>query len=78
MEVWLASRLGRFTPWERDSGTHWIEGWAGPRADLDSGEDKNLLSLREIELGRPPRGPSLYRLSYPGSPRSSYENYFNV
>jgi hypothetical protein len=27
---WSASRLGLFTPRERDSGTHWIGGWVGP------------------------------------------------
>jgi hypothetical protein len=32
---WLASRLGRFTPWERAPGTHWIGGWVGPRAGVD-------------------------------------------
>jgi hypothetical protein len=31
----LASRLGRFTPEERDPGTHWIGGWVEPRAGLD-------------------------------------------
>jgi hypothetical protein len=25
---WSASRPGRFTPWERAAGTHWIGGWA--------------------------------------------------
>jgi hypothetical protein len=29
---WSASRPGRFTPRERDPGTHWIGGWVGPRA----------------------------------------------
>jgi hypothetical protein len=34
---WSDSRHGRFTP-PRDtaSGTHWIEGWVGPRAGLDA------------------------------------------
>jgi hypothetical protein len=32
---WSASRLGRFTPRERAPGTHWIEGWVGPRAVPD-------------------------------------------
>jgi len=29
---WSASLPGHFTPKERASGTHWIEGWVGPRA----------------------------------------------
>jgi hypothetical protein len=29
---WSASRPGRFTPRERDPGTHWV----GPRASLDA------------------------------------------
>jgi hypothetical protein len=33
---WSASRPGRFTPRERDPGTHWIGGWGGPRAVLDT------------------------------------------
>jgi hypothetical protein len=32
----LASRPGRFTPKERATGTHWIGGWVGPRAVLDT------------------------------------------
>jgi hypothetical protein len=35
---WSASRPGLFTPWERAPGTHWIEGWVGPRAGLDDME----------------------------------------
>jgi len=36
MEVeWSATRPGRFIPWERVHGTHWIGGWVGPRAGLD-------------------------------------------
>jgi hypothetical protein len=31
-----ASRPGRFTPRERAPGTHWVEGWVGPRAGLDT------------------------------------------
>jgi hypothetical protein len=30
-----ASRSGRFTARERAPGTHWIEGWVGPRVVLD-------------------------------------------
>jgi hypothetical protein len=33
---WSASRHGRFTPRKGAPGTHWIGGWVGPRAVLDS------------------------------------------
>jgi hypothetical protein len=33
---WSASRPGRSTPRESDPGTHWIGGWAGPSAGLDT------------------------------------------
>jgi hypothetical protein len=32
---WSASLTGRFTSRERAPGTHWIEGWVGPRAGLE-------------------------------------------
>jgi hypothetical protein len=31
---WPASHPSCFTPRERAPGTHWIEGWVGPRASL--------------------------------------------
>jgi hypothetical protein len=31
---WPASHPGRFTPVERDPGTHWIGGWVGAAAGL--------------------------------------------
>jgi len=33
---WSASRLCRFTPKERASGTHLVGGWVGPRAVLEA------------------------------------------
>jgi hypothetical protein len=33
---WSASRPDRFTPRERSPGTHWIGGWVGPIAVLDT------------------------------------------
>jgi hypothetical protein len=33
---WSASLPCGFTPGERASGTHWIEGWVGPRASLET------------------------------------------
>jgi hypothetical protein len=62
---WSASRPGRFTSGEKVRGTHCIGGWVGPTAGMDM-EKRNFLSLPGTE----PRlsSPSLYRLSYPGSP----------
>jgi hypothetical protein len=42
---WSASRPGCFTPRERDSGTHWIGGWVGPRAGLDAVVKRKIPSL---------------------------------
>jgi hypothetical protein len=33
---WSASCASRFTPGVRDHGTHWIGGWVGLRAGLDT------------------------------------------
>jgi len=33
---WSASCPGHFTPEERAPGTHWIGGWVGPTANLDT------------------------------------------
>jgi hypothetical protein len=52
---WSASRPDRFTPGEK-TGTHWIEGWVGPRAGLDNVEQRQFLLLPGLELrplGRP-------------------------
>jgi hypothetical protein len=43
---WSASRLGRFTPGERATGTHWIGGWVDPRAGLDDVEKRKFLTLQ--------------------------------
>jgi hypothetical protein len=43
---WLASRPGRFTPRERAPGTHWIGGWVGPRAILDTVVKRKIPSPR--------------------------------
>jgi hypothetical protein len=42
---WSASRPGRFTPWERDCGTHGIENCVGPRAGLDAVKKEKSLAL---------------------------------
>jgi hypothetical protein len=44
---WSVSRLGRFAARERITGTHWIGGWVGPRAGLNT--------LSKIEIPSPRR-----------------------
>jgi hypothetical protein len=64
--VQSASRLGRFTPGDRD----WIGGWVDPRAGMDNVKKKKFSTLPGPELrplGRPARSQLLYRLHYPGS-----------
>jgi hypothetical protein len=46
---WSASRLCRFTPGEKASGTHSIGGWVGPRAILGDVKRK-FLTLPGLEL----------------------------
>jgi len=42
------SLSGRFTPREGAPGTHWVEGWLGPKAVLDTAvKRKNPSSRRE-------------------------------
>jgi hypothetical protein len=60
---WSASRLGRFTPGERAPGTHWIGGWVGPRASVDSMEKSKFLTLPGLEL-RPLCRPAHSQLLY--------------
>jgi hypothetical protein len=43
---WSASRPGRFTPRERAPSIHWIGGWVGPRAVLDTVVKKKIPSPR--------------------------------
>jgi hypothetical protein len=64
---WSASRPGRFTPRERDPGTHWIGGWVGPRAVLDAVVKKIPSPRREPN----PRNP----IVQPIAPRYTVNNY---
>jgi hypothetical protein len=62
---WSAAHPDRFTPGERDPGTHWIGGWVDPRAGLHDVEKRKFLTLpglKLLPLGRPARSQSLYRL----------------
>jgi hypothetical protein len=34
--AWSASRSGNFTPRKTAFGAHWIGGWMGPRAGMDT------------------------------------------
>jgi hypothetical protein len=64
-------------PGERAPGTHWIEGWVGPRAGLEDVEKRKFLTLAVLELqplGCPARSQSLYRLRYPGSTRKVFSS----
>jgi hypothetical protein len=64
---WSNSRPGRFTHGKRAFDAHWIGGWEGPRARLDSTEKRKIpCPCRELNTGRPVPSPGLYRLSYPG------------
>jgi hypothetical protein len=66
----MTSRPDRFTPGERDPGTHWIWGWVDPRAGMDDLEKWKFFTLPGLKLrtlGRPARSQSLYRLRYPSS-----------
>jgi hypothetical protein len=53
---WSASHPGRFTPRERVPGTHWIGGWVGPTAVLDTAVKRKIPSpCREAN----PRTPNV-------------------
>jgi hypothetical protein len=58
-------------PRVKNRGTNWLAGWVGLRGGLDTGQEKNVLSLPGIEpryLGRWIHSPvSLYWLSCPGT-----------
>jgi len=54
---WSASRPGRFTPRERAPGTHWIGGWVGSGAGVDTMVKTKIPSSRR-ELN--PRTPIEY------------------
>jgi hypothetical protein len=55
----------------RDPGTHWIGGWVGPRAVLDTVVKRKIPSSRRESNPKnpdcPARSPALHRLSYHGS-----------
>jgi hypothetical protein len=61
---WLSSHPGHFASGETAPVTHWIGVWVGPIAGLDVIKEIKILSFAGFET----RCPSLYRLSYRGSP----------
>jgi hypothetical protein len=51
---WSDLRPGRFTPGERDAGTHWIEGCMGPIDGLEMvAEEIPTCPCRQSNPGRP-------------------------
>jgi hypothetical protein len=53
----------RFTPGEQTIGTHWIEGWVGPRAGLDAEVRGEILCpCRRSNPGRPVNSWALIEL----------------
>jgi hypothetical protein len=51
---WSASRPCRFTPGARAPGTHWIGGWVGPRAGLDTaGQRKSCTAGYRTQAAQP-------------------------
>jgi hypothetical protein len=51
---WSTSHPGRFTPRERAPGTHWIGGWVGPRAVLDTAVKRKIPNPRRESNPRTP------------------------
>jgi hypothetical protein len=51
---WSASRPGRFIPREKALGTHWIGGWVGRRAVLDTVVKRKIPSPRRESNPRTP------------------------
>jgi hypothetical protein len=45
---WSASHPSCFTPGERAPSTHWIGGWADPKAGLDNMEKLKSLTYHEL------------------------------
>jgi hypothetical protein len=65
---WSASRAGRFTPKERDPGTHWVGGWVDSSAGLDAVVKRKIPSpCRDSNLRSSRPSLSAIPLSYPGS-----------
>jgi hypothetical protein len=55
----------RFTPRERIPGTHWIGGWVGLRAGLDTGARRKIFCpCQGSNPDRPAHSQTLYCLSY--------------
>jgi hypothetical protein len=55
-------------PQGKNPGTHWIGGWVGLRASLDTGDRRKILRpCRGSNPNRPVRSQTLYCLSYRGS-----------
>jgi hypothetical protein len=65
---WATSHPSHFTLRERAPITHWIGGWVGPRAGLNTMEKRKIFCpYEESNLRHPAHSPLLYGLSYPNS-----------
>jgi hypothetical protein len=62
---WSDPRPGRFTPRERDPGTHWIGSWVAPRAGLDAVVKRKVPSPRRESNPRT-------TIVHPAAQRSAY------
>jgi hypothetical protein len=61
-----ASRPGRITPREKGPFTHWIGGWVGPRAGLETVVKKKFPTPAGTQThDHPARSPVLYRWAIP-------------
>jgi hypothetical protein len=64
---WSASHPCSLTPEEGAPSTHWIGGWVGPRAGLDTLEKRKISHCWESNPGCAASSSTLYWLSYPDS-----------
>jgi hypothetical protein len=73
-DEWSASRNGRFTPRARAPGSHWVGGWMGLRAGLDTVvKIKIPRPCRDSNPEHPARSPALYHWAIPASTPPSAE-----
>jgi hypothetical protein len=69
---WRWVRLDRLTPEKRALGTHWIQGWEGPRVDLDA-----VVKIKKVKYpcNRPWRPIGLWDVEDPTFSRQSVHSW---